>query len=100
MVKVEGLVNKDNEARVGTLKAYADALDLDLEMPAEAVSDEPSYHHQWVQLKVLVDNAEVILDAVVGLAHKCGFNSADDVGSRSGLGCALGNLPPWSDWAY
>ena len=91
MLKVEGLVyGKDNKPDMGQFAALSDELDLDLEMPDEAVSHEQ-------KLQVLVDNAQVIRDAVVGFAKTCGTVS----GSYSGDDrAALGNRKPWSNWMY
>ena len=59
-----GLVDEDDIPDLDTLAAYGDVLDL--EMPAEALTNEE-------KLQVLVDNAGVIRDAVVELANTCQY---------------------------
>ena len=88
MLKAEGLVDEDNNPDMDTLEAYADALDL--EMPAEAVTNEE-------KLQVLVDNAEVIHDAVVELANTCQRKAGKGKGKGKGKGSRkvckkLGNI--------
>ena len=62
MLKAVGLVDENDIPIFDTLAAYGDVLDL--EMPAEAKTNEE-------KLQVLVDNAGVIRDAVVQLSNIC-----------------------------
>ena len=62
MLKKEGLVDENNKPDMATLTSYGDALGL--EMPAKAKTDRQ-------KLKVLVENAAKIRDAIVELAQSC-----------------------------
>ena len=88
MLKAVGLVDENDIPNFDTLAAYGDVLDL--EMPAEAKTNEE-------KLQVLVDNAGVIRDAVVQLANICQRKVGKGKGKGKGKGSRrvckkLGNI--------